>query len=231
MELAHRLRLLERLYALHDRFTAELDSLACGLHCDTCCTCNVTMTTLEGHYLLGGLSSSERQHLMERVSAQAGQTRYRPAITTNMLARYCIEGRELPEDDPPHDAAPCPLLADKACPIYHRRPFGCRCFVSRRHCGSQGHADIDDWVLTANTVFLQTIEQLDHPGCFGNFSDVLVFLKARGAITEAESPPPNCEAAGLLANQPVPALMIPPEHMERVQPLLQGIRALAAETG
>ena len=46
MDMARRLRLLEGLYAIHDRFTASLDTLACGLHCDTCCTRNVTMTTL-----------------------------------------------------------------------------------------------------------------------------------------------------------------------------------------
>ncbi len=226
MTLAHRLRLLERLYALHDRFTADLEPLACGLHCDTCCTRHVTMTTLEGRYLLDGLSPSEGPRLLANVSLQTGQPHYRPAITTNTLARYCIEGRELPEENPPEDTAPCPLLEEQACPVYRRRPFGCRCFVSRRHCGRQGYADIDDWVVSANTVFLQTIEQLDRPGCFGNFSDVLVFLKAGGAITEAE--PPTCEANGLLANQPVPALMIPPEHMERLRPLLGAIRALSA---
>ena len=231
MELDRRLRLLERLYALHDHFTADLDALACGLHCDTCCTRNVTMTTLEGRYLLDGLSSPERRRLLEIVRVQADRPRYRPAITTNMLARMCIEGREPPEERPPDEPAHCPLLEEKACPVYDRRPFGCRCFVSRQRCGDHGYADVDEWVLTANTVFLQTIEQLDCPGCFGNFSDVLLALNNWG-ITAAESlPAQDCEAAGLLANQPTRALMIPPEHMERVQPLLQAIRALAADAG
>ena len=231
LDLARRLRLLEGLYAIHERFTAAIDSLACGLHCDTCCTRNVTMTTLEGRYLLDGIAAKERWWLLEALRKQADQRRYRPKITTNTLARYCIEGREPPEENPPEAPGPCPLLEDKACPVYDRRPFGCRCFVSRRRCGDQGHADIDDWVLTANTVFLQTIEQLDCPGCFGNFSDVLLALD-NGGITAAEAPPAlDCEAAGLIANQPTRALMIPPEHMERIQPLLQAIRALAADAG
>ena len=231
MDLARRLRLLEGLYAIHDRFTAGIDFLACGLHCDTCCTRNVTMTTLEGRYLLDGLWPEERRRLLQSLRAAAGRSRYRPSITTNTLARYCIEGREPPEENPPADAAPCPLLEEKACPVYERRPFGCRCFVSRKRCGDHGYADVDEWVLTANTVFLQTIEQLDCPGCFGNFSDVLLALDDWG-LTAAEDPPaPDCEAAGLIANQPTRALMIPPEHMERVQPLLRAIRALAAEAG
>ena len=230
MELARRLRLLEGLYTIHDRFTAGLDKLACGLHCDDCCTRSVTMTTLEGIYLLDGLRPDERQHLMAAVRREAGKQRYRPAITTNTLARYCIEDREPPAEHQPEAHTPCPLLAAKACPFYDRRPFGCRCFVSRRRCGDLGYADVEDWVLTANTVFLQTIEQLDCPGCFGNFSDVLLALEDWRPDTAAPLSLPACEAAGLLANEPTMALMIPPEHMEKIQPLLQAIRALAAES-
>ena len=146
------------------------------------------------------------------------------------MARYCIEGREPPEENPPEDPGACPLLKDKACPVYSHRPFGCRCFVSRRRCGDQGHADVDDWVLTANTVFLQTIEQLDCPGCFGNFSDVLMALEAWGAEAEEKPAAGACEGSGLLANQPTPALMIPPEHVAKLQPLLKAIQALAAKS-
>lgn len=230
MELARRIHLLEGLYAIHDRFTDGLDSLACGLHCDDCCTRNVTMTTLEGIYLIDGLPPDDRQQLMACVRQQADQPRYRPAITTNTLARYCIENREPPEENQPAELAPCPLLDEKACPVYDRRPFGCRCFVSRRRCGDQGYADVDDWVLTANTVFLQTIEQLDCPGCFGNFSDVLLALEDGSLRAAQDSMTAACEAAGLLANQPTTALMIPPEHMEKIQPLLQAIRALSAKS-
>ena len=124
---------------------------------------------------------------------------------------------------------PAPFWRTGACPYYRRRPFGCRCFVSRRRCGDHGYADVDDWVLTANTVFLQTIENLNRPGCFGNFSDVLLALADGAMNTKAAQPSPACEAAGLLVNQPTTALMIPPEHRERIQPLLEDIRALAAE--
>ena len=228
MDLARRLRLLEGLYAIHDRFTAEIGALACGLRCASCCTRNVTMTSLEGRYLIAGLSAEARGRLFTTVRQQANQPRFQPMITTNTLARYCIEGREPPDENQPGDNMHCPLLAEKACLFYPRRPFGCRCFVSRRRCGDQGHADIEDWVLTANTVFMQTIEQLDCPGCFGNFSDVLVALEAWGTDADKIPPPGVCEAAGLLANQPTPALMIPPGHMEKLRPLLSAIRTLAA---
>jgi hypothetical protein len=230
MERSCRIRLLEGLYAIHEDFTASLDSLACGLHCDDCCTRNVTMTTLEGIYLLDGLQPDERKQLMAAVRGQAGQPRYQPALTTNMLARYCIEDREPPEENQPEDIMPCPLLVDRACPFYSHRPFGCRCFVSRRRCGDHGYADVDDWVVSANTVFLQTIENLDRPGCFGNFSDVLLALEDGKVSMDEEKPPPACEDAGLLPNQPTPALMIPPAHREKIQPLLQAFRTLAAES-
>ncbi len=230
MELARRLHLLEGLYTIHERFIAGRDELACGLHCDDCCTRNVTMTTLEGIYLLDGLKPDERKRLMTAVRRQAEKPRFRPAITTNALARYCIEDREPPEEHQPETHLPCPLLAEKACPFYDRRPFGCRCFVSRRRCGDLGYADVEDWVVTANTVFMQTIEQLDCPGCFGNFSDVLLALEDWQPDTNPPPAPPACESAGLLVNQPTTALMIPPDHMERIQPLLQAIRALAARS-
>jgi Fe-S-cluster containining protein len=229
MELTRRIQLLEGLYAIHDRFTAGLDSLACGLHCDDCCTRNVTMTTLEGAYLLDDLPAAKRRRFVAAIRQQASQPRYRPAITTNTLARYCIEDREPPEENQPEALAPCPLLDAQTCPVYERRPFGCRCFVSRKRCGDQGYADVDDWVLTANTVFLQTIEQLDCPGCFGNFSDVLLALED-GKLGPGQDTAAACQDAGLLANQPTTALMIPPAHMEKIQPLLQAIRTLAAKS-
>jgi hypothetical protein len=46
---------------------------------------------------------------------------------------------------------------------------------------------------------------------------------------DEEKPPPACEDACLLPNQPTPALMIPPEHMEKIQLLLQNISTLASE--
>ncbi|MBL0712551.1 MAG: hypothetical protein JJV98_02510 [Desulfosarcina sp.] len=228
MELAQRIRLLAGLYTIHDHITAALDPLACRLHCDDCCTRNVTMTTLEGIYLLDGLPPDERRSLTQPVHRQADQPRYQPALTTNMLARHCIEDREPPEENHPEDDRPCPLLEARACPIYARRPFGCRCFVSRHRCGDHGYADVDAWVLTANTVFLQTIEQLDCPGCFGNFSDVLLALDDGERTGSSSLLPPECETTGLLANQPTAALMIPPAHRKKIQPVLQAIRELTA---
>jgi hypothetical protein len=93
--------------------------------------------------------------------------------------------------------------------------------LSRHSCGAHGYAEVDDWVLTVNTVFLQTIEHIDCPGGFGNLQDVLLALGSeewRAAYREGRMP---LEAEGLIPNRPAAMLMVPPEHRERIQPLLE----------
>ena len=59
---------------------------------------------------------------------------------------------------------------------------------------------------------------------------MLLALEDWRSDSDAPPAPPACESADLLVNQPTTALMIPPDHMERIQPLLQAIRALAARS-
>ena len=149
------------------------------------------------------------------------QNRFRPHYTTNQIAALCREGHEPPEDAVDHDGSRCSFLADAACSLYTLRPFGCRCMLSRHPCGERGYADLDDWLLTVNTVFLQTIEHIDCPGGFGNLQDVLLALGSeewRAAYREGRTP---LEAEGLIPNRPASMLMVPPEHRERIQPLLE----------
>jgi hypothetical protein len=220
---------LERLYTLYDRFLAGQATMACCRRCADCCTQDVTLTSLEGLYLKSRLTAAQWSRLIDQLHRAAGQARYRPLMTTNALARHCREGKDPPPETFPETRRPCPVLEDACCPIYEWRPFGCRCLVSRRPCGPQGYAEVDEWVLTVNTVFMQAIEHLDRPGCFGNFTDVILALDAAGATRR--SPPITCEAHGLLANQPLPALMIPPSHQARAATLVAQIRQVLEGVG
>lgn len=224
MSIARRVAALEHLYAVYDRFCGTLSDLACRKFCADCCSRNATMTTLEGLYLLRGLAPDRQKACLAVLARGEGASAFRPRFTTNQIASFCRQGREPPEDAAVHDGSRCHLLVGAACTLYPLRPFGCRCMVSRQVCGPRGYADVDDWVLTVNTVFLQTIEHIDRPGCFGNLRDVLLALwpeDGRAAYREGRPP---LESSGLIPNHPAPMLMVPPEHQERIQPLLAEMR-------
>lgn len=220
MRIERRLAVLEHLYRVYDRFCGTFDDLACRKFCDACCSRNVTLTTLEGLHLLLGLDAACQDDLLAIVAQGYAENVFRPRYTTNQIAAMCREGREPPEDAVDHDGSRCQFLADAACTYYKLRPFGCRCMLSRHPCGDRGYADVDDWVLTVNTVFLQTIEHIDRPGGFGNLQDVLLALgpeERRAAYRQGQPP---SDAKGLIPNKPATMLMVPPEHQERIQPLL-----------
>jgi hypothetical protein len=81
---------------------------------------------------------------------------------------------------------------------------------------------VGEWVLTVNTLFMQAIEHLDRPGCFGNFSDVILAIAAGGEVDHPATA--GCGTFGLLANQPIPAFMIPPGHHARAVALVVEIQ-------
>jgi len=85
-----------------------------------------------------------------------------------------------------------------------------RCLVSRNNCGDKGYAEIDDFVLSVNTVFLQTIEHLDIHGCADNLTDVLDFMLAEDNWAEYDTATLGCTKTGLISNHPLTVLMIPP---------------------
>ena len=210
--------------AVYDRFVTSLGEMACRKFCAACCSRNVTMTTLEGLHFLNGLAADGRAPELAALTRGPRDQGFRPRWTTNQMAAFCREGREPPEDAVDHDDSRCPFLADDACALYGLRPFGCRCMVSRQPCGARGYADVDDWILTVNTVFLQTIEHIDRPGCFGNLQDVLLALapEAQRAAYAAGKPP--ADAPGLIPNHPAPMLLVPPEHRARMAPILAEIQ-------
>jgi len=214
------LAVLDRLYQIYDQFMAPLP-VACRKFCARCCTCNVTLTTLEARKISLTLDFNFSASLLGKLKKQIDGPRFLPKITTNRLASLCMCGEDPPEEEMDPFWGPCPLLSDNACPIYDVRPFACRCMVSSHRCEESGAADMDDFTLTVNHVFLQYIEHIDRNGLSGNFSDVL----ARTIIQESGDTSVILQNT-LIPNTPMKALLIPPEHREKIAPLLAAIRAI-----
>jgi len=211
------LKALDQLYALYDQFTGGRN-IACRKFCADCCTCNVTLTSLEAARIMAGCDDEKKLNLIKKLEKTLEKPRFIPKITLNRIADICMQGSDPPDEDIDPAWGPCPLLADKACTIYDDRPFGCRCMTSFRKCSETGAADMDEFTLTVNQVFLQTIENLDKNGYFGNLSDILAQTLAKEA---AKPHPPR-----LIRNSPLNALLITPEHREKIQPILVAIRSI-----
>ena len=225
MDTTSKLRALDQIYAIYDKFAASLD-LACKKYCDHCCTSGVILTTLEGYKIIDRLTSDKNTDVVQHIRSASELKRLRPQLTTNRLAQLCAQGVDPPEEEDNTDLQTCPLLSDHQCPIYELRPYGCRCLVSRHNCGEKGYAEIDDFVLSVNTVFLQTIEHVDAAGCSGNLVDVLQALSEENNREAYCSGALHCSANKLIPNQPLEVLMIPPEHRTKMEPILQELRQI-----
>ena len=226
MSIEKKLALLEGIYRIYDNFAEGLDS-ACRKHCAHCCTVNVSITTLEGYYLVHHLDPDQRGNLKKVLENESATGRFRPQLTTNKIAELCQHGEALPEEVLSFEKQKCPLLSQEACPVYLLRPFGCRCFVSRIPCEKSGAADVEEYVLSVNTVFLQTIEHLDKNGCTGNLIDVLLYFLSPENRHAYRQNRLACPFAGLVANRPLTVLMVPPEHREGLQQILAALNTLS----
>lgn len=225
MDLNAKLSILERMVDIYDRLVGEFD-LACEKYCAHCCTANVTMTTLEGYWIFNHLEKTGEMHHLETIAQKAHPDRFFPQVSINRLADLCARDSDPPEEHLDPDAGPCPVLVDHACPLYPVRPFGCRCMVSAKNCGETGFADMDPFILTVNDVFLQHLEHIDAQGYTGNFADVMQFMESDENRQNYAAGQLGATPDGLVANQPVFVLMIPPEHRERIQPVLMQIRSI-----
>ncbi len=204
--------LLGKIYTLYDE-TIKTSDFVCKEKCSSCCTCNVTMTSLEANYLFHSLNSREQAGLSLKIKNNFPQKRYIPKMTTNMFAKMCMEGKELPEEENDPLWGKCSLLDDDSCSVYKARPFGCRALLSRMHCKEKGYASLPPLVLTINNLFLQYIEHIDENGLFGNLSDIMTWFVSSQSIQEGKK--------DFLYNHKMPVLMVPPEHQEKVKPLLE----------
>jgi Fe-S-cluster containining protein len=224
MDLNKKLDVLEKIYEIYNNFARNLD-VACKKGCDSCCTGNVTLTTLEGYRIVKSLIADGKTYLFDSIRKGLNKGRFQPDITINRLAELSIAGKDAPDENNHFSQEECPVLKDGLCPIYSVRPFGCRCFVSKHNCSEKGYAEVDDFILTVNNVFMQYIEAIDLNGCFGNFTDVLLFLESDENRRKYKEGSLEGGKNNLLPNIAIPALMIPPDHRFKVQPIIQSIAA------
>ena len=225
MSIDTKLKRLDAIYRLFDD-TVERLPAACQKGCAHCCTRNVTLTTLEAYRMVDRLDGEGLQQLYRRLGRAVDRDRFRPLITVNHLAEMVMTDAEPPGEACDPAWTPCPLLVDDLCPIYDLRPFACRCMTSTVVCRAGGHAAMEDYRITVNTVFQQVIEHLDVPGATGNLIDVLSLFKDPQGCSIYRSQMIQPKAAGLPANRPVKMLMIPPEHRERLRPVVARLQAL-----
>jgi Fe-S-cluster containining protein len=219
------LDLLQKIYDLYDAFAADLDP-ACSEGCATCCTRNVTLTSLEGQLLIQYLNTREPDQWRQSLSAAARLSRFQPKVTINQLADLCMRDDPIPEEEMDPQATPCRLLKDNICTVYAVRPFGCRAMLSSVVCTQKSVAEMPEFVLTVNNVFLQYLEAADHQGISGNLIDVLLYLaEGQHGTIDVRQMVLN-RHRHLLANRPISVLMIPPEHRQRMTPLLEKIQMI-----
>jgi len=225
MHLSIRLKILDKLYAIYDEYVGNLD-VACRKNCAHCCTCNVILTTLEGYKIVDHLESHGIWNWLQAIESVSYKKRFQPKTTTNKIAECCMHGRHLPEEEIQSTGGACPFLKKDQCTLYGVRPFGCRCMVSRRNCNETGFAEIDEFVATVNTVFLQVIEHLDWQGCSGNLTDILQCLATKENRSAYRSDSLACLKWALIPNQKMTVLMIPPEHRKQIEPIVQDLRSI-----
>lgn len=210
---------LIHLYRVYDTFRHQ-SAFACKKGCAECCTRNVILTSLETTHMLVWLTSTGETHLLNRISANPGKKRFTPKVTINGLATLCLRGENPPDEHNDPLWGRCPFLHNDICMVYHARPFACRSMGSSVPCKDKGYAELDDFMITVNEVFMQYIEHIDQNGFTGNLMDMLTFLKhpdSRKKYKESILPSP---LEGILKNTAMPALMIPPQYREKIRPLL-----------
>ena len=225
MNLEKRLIVLNKIYQLYNDAIKNLD-VACKKYCAACCTPNVTMTTLEGYLIADHLIPNDQADMFETIQTRISNNRFKPKITINKIADLCRKGGDPPEEENKHSDKSCPVLKDNLCPIYEVRPFGCRCFISKYDCSKAGCAEVDSFVMTLNTLFLQFVEQIDFMGFSGNFADVLLLMASNEHRDNYKKNTLKHPGTDFISNLEIKVLMVPPEHREKVKPVLDALFTL-----
>jgi hypothetical protein len=144
-------------------------------------------------------------------------------MTTNMLADLCVEQKNIPEEQSDASWGECPFLENGDCPIYPVRPFGCRCFLSKQNCGDIGYAEVDPFVMSVNSVFLQFIEHVDAEGYTGNLIDILKIMRVESNRKQYGHGVLKLTDTTLIPNRSLRVLFVPPEHRNRLKPILTAL--------
>lgn len=236
--------ILKKLYTLYEQTLSDIP-LVCEKTCADCCTCNVTVTSLEAAFMVHSLDAKAlagvRQGLTERFPLQ----RYIPKMTLNQFAGHCLSEGGPPQEENNPDWGQCPILEADLCTLYPVRPFGCRSMMSQVYCRNTGYAQVPPLALTQTHIFLQYIEHLDFQGFSGNLADMLAFYldKRNLDLSGGGNPAPGLpnpvpgylsfeimkrsgKTETFIQNMKIQGLMVPPEHRAAVSPLLKQIAAL-----
>ena len=203
---------LQALYTFYDEFTTNLP-VSCGPGCATCCSLNVSVTSLEVRFL--------RQHpalakhsLQEAITAALGRPYFSPSFTTNELAEACLSRKQPPEETGLHASGQCPFLGkDSLCQVYANRPFSCRAMLSTCRCTQDGEAVMAPFIYTVNLAMYQMIEHLDQKGTSGNMLDFW-----------AEKP-------RTLPNRSIPGFLVAPEEKNRFRGIKTALRKFPVNSG
>ncbi len=232
--------MLKKIYKLYDETIAGFN-MACRKKCSSCCTCNVTMTSLEAEFMTASLTNQEKNNLKILIDRCVPGKRYIPKMSSNSFARMCMQGKDIPAEENDPNWGRCPMLVDDLCTLYDVRPFGCRALMSEKQCQKNGYAQIPPIILTINNLFLQFIEHADQNGFFGNMSDVFpLFLaddlkdNASDCINKKDNAS-DCinkiDGKNLLSNEKIAVLMIPQEHRKKIRPILDKLSSLVIAAG
>lgn len=214
---SHKIGKIKKIYQLYEEALADT-RVVCRQGCTDCCTCNVSVTSLEVRFLVHSLGSKDLADMKQLLEENFPKKRYIPKMTTNQFARLCMSGQDIPEEENNLDWGKCPLVEADRCTIYPVRPFGCRNMMSQVYCRETGFAQVPSLALTITNIFLQYIEHLDYQGVSGNLSDMLALhLENSGNFEKTQ---------GCIENMKMKVLLIPPEHRSQVAPLLKQMAAL-----
>lgn len=213
-----KLILLQELYDNSSWLDKKIFS--CRKGCATCCTQSVTMSSLEGEFVYTYL---ERVGELQKITQLLGgmeKNLFRPGMTTNQLARHCLEQRDIPDEKGDWSFEVCPFLENGICGIYEVRPFGCRALVSVSQCSAEGAAFMPPVLITLNTLMHQIIEHLSVGGCWGNMLDVLPqIFKQRGLVKSKGF----SEKSVLCAPEAMPGFLVSEKERPAVRKYLEGI--------
>ena len=74
--------------------------------------------------------------------------------------------------------------------------------------------------LTINDIFLQYIEHMDEKGIFGNLSDMLTLFLLPDTIENLQDHLKEKQDSRFVSNEKIAVLMVPPEHRQKLNPII-----------
>jgi Fe-S-cluster containining protein len=207
MDDSNKFRVLAAIYSFYDQFLKGLP-LACQPGCHTCCTVNIVATSLEAGYLLCS-SFFDDLDLKKLLLSATARPIYRPGLSTNQIADFCLRQEEFPSDRVEHGEGVCPFLDQEGlCSVYENRPFACRAMSSIKVCQYGSEADMEPFLVTVNLAVYQIIEHLDKEGVSGNLLDVLSELVNNQSISPDSG-------NRLIYNRALPGFLVTPNEQGR----------------